>query len=324
MTFSPPDHTALRIMVFGAGTMGQGLALLAAKSGHRVFLFDVDSTVVKKAMGLIQSQLEWLHMEGELDDSSPRNVAQQIELQHDFEDALPSCDLVLEAISEDKELKAALFQKISPILSSGSVVASNTSYLDVFALAPPELLPRLAIAHFYAPPYLIPLVEVVGGEKTDPSIMPWLKDVFLHMGQQPVVMQRFIPGYIANRLQRAMAREIFHLLEEGYATPEGIDTAIRASLGIRIPVLGVVRRYDFTGLDISLKFLENPSIELVSEDKIPRSLRTLVDSGDLGVKSGRGFYDYENRPIDEILKQRDRRLLALRRFLSEKDIAMKP
>lgn len=315
--------SSLRTMVMGAGTMGQGLALLAAKSGHTVTLVDIDAKALKQAVRLIGSQLEWLHKEGELGTRSVREVARRIEPLQDFDGILPSCDLILEAISEDKDLKAALFQKISPTLSRKCVVASNTSYLDVFALAPEELLPRLAIAHFYAPPYLIPLVEVVGGEKTDPAILPWLKEVLLRMGQQPVVMRRFIPGYIANRLQRAMAREIFHLLEGGFASPEDIDTAIQASLGVRIPVLGVVRRYDFTGLDISLKFLENPSIELVSEDKIPQRLKTLVGSGALGVKSGRGFYDYGKRSFDEILRDRDQRILALRRFLAKERIAMK-
>ena len=143
------------------------------------------------------------------------------------------------------------------------------------------------------------------------------------MGQQPVLLRRFIPGYIVNRLQRAMGREIFYLLDNGYAGPEEIDDAVQASLGLRLLVLGVVRRYDFTGLDISLKFLSNPSIHLAGEDTIPRSLKARIDAGDLGVKTGKGFYPYQGRPTAEILRERDRRLLALRRFMAREKIALK-
>ena len=108
---------------------------------------------------------------------------------------------------------------------------------------------------------------------------------------------------------------------EGIADPKAIDTAVKASLGLRMPVVGVVQRYDFTGLDASLMFLQNPSIELVNEDKIPKRLENSVKSGNLGVKSGKGFFDYGDRPLKEIIFERDRRMLALKRFLKEKDIS---
>ena len=316
-------HAPLQVMVLGAGTMGHGLALLAAKSDHRVFLADIDSAALERAMALLRSQLVWLGEENELGSQSVEDVFQRIEPVQTLAENLPACDLVLEAISEDEALKAQLFQKLALHTSPRCVIASNTSYLDVFSLAPEALLPRLAIAHFYAPPCLIPLVEVVGGEKIDPELLVWLMEVLRGMGQRPVALRRFIPGYIVNRLQRAMAREIFYLLDEGYASPEEIDGAVQASLGLRIPVVGIVRRYDFTGLDLSLKFLTNPSIKLVSDDKIPEFLKARVDSGDLGVKTGRGFYHYGKRGMDEILRDRDRRLLALRRFMAGEKIAMK-
>jgi 3-hydroxybutyryl-CoA dehydrogenase len=147
-------------------------------------------------------------------------------------------------------------------------------------------------------------------------------DVLQQMGQETAVLEKFIPGFIVNRLQRAMAREIFHLLDEGYATPAEIDKAVRASLGLRIPVLGVVQRYDFAGLDLSFKVLNNPSIHLISEDKIPRSLKQLVEAGHIGVKSGRGFFDYRAQSLPETLRERDHRLLALRRFVEQESIAM--
>ncbi|MEW6670866.1 MAG: 3-hydroxyacyl-CoA dehydrogenase family protein [Thermodesulfobacteriota bacterium] len=313
----------LQVMVLGAGTMGHGLALLAAKAGNPVFLVDSEPAALEKAQVLIRSQLEWLRQEGELGTESPQQVLDRIQPLKNFEDAVSACDLVLEAVSEDETVKADLFQNLASRISSDCIVASNTSYLDVFSIAGPDILPRLAIAHFYAPPYLIPLVEVVGGEKTAQDVVPRLASILDRMGQRPVVMQRFIPGYIVNRLQRALGREIFYLLDNGYAGPEEIDEAVQASLGLRMPVLGVVRRYDFTGLDISLKFLSNPSIYPAGENPLPPSLKARIDAGDLGVKTGRGFYPYGNRSTADILQERDRRLLALRRFLARENIALK-
>jgi len=320
---SAPGDTTLSVMVLGAGTMGHGLALLAAKAGQPVFLVDSDPAALEKAQVLIQSQLEWLQQENELGPESPQQVFNRIQPLQDFKEAVSACDLILEAVSEDEKVKAGLFRNLAPRISSRCIVASNTSYLDVFSFAPSDILPRLAIAHFYAPPYLIPLVEVVGGKKTAADVLPRLMTVLHRMGQRPVTMQRFIPGYIVNRLQRALGREIFHLLDNGYAGPEEIDEAVQASLGLRLPVLGVVRRYDFTGLELSLKFLENPSIHPAGEDRIPRSLKACVETGNLGVETGQGFYPYGDRSTAEILRERDRRLLSLRRFIAREKIALK-
>ncbi len=303
------------VAVVGAGTMGHGLALLAAKGGYTVRLVDVEEGILDRAMGLIEAEARWLEKMGELREGNSELVLQRIHPTVDLQKAVTSSDLILEAIVEDREAKASVYARIAPWLGRGRILCSNTSYLNVFELTPRELLPRFLITHFYAPPHLIPLVEVVGSEELAPETKEKVLGFLSSLGQRPVVMERFIPGYIVNRLQRAMAREIFHLLEGGYATAEQIDEAVKASLGIRIPVLGVVQRYDFTGLDLALKFLENPSIQLVSEDKIPEILREKVAFGHLGVKTGKGFYDYGGKPLEEILLERDKKLLELRRFL---------
>ena len=321
MAIELPRDPSLRIMVFGAGTMGHGIALLAARTGHPVFLVDVSSAPLKKAMELIHAHLRWFREEKEISGEDVEKIYARIKPVQHFEDILPECHLVIEAITEDQAQKAELYKKISPILSPNCVVASNTSYLDIFTLLPESLAARGAIAHFYAPPYLIPLVEVVGGEKTDPAVVPWLLELLRGMGQRPVALERFVPGFIVNRLQRAMGREIFHLLDNGYASAEEIDDAVRASLGLRMPVVGVVRRYDFSGLDLSLKVLSNPSIHLENEDKIPRVLQECVDAGRLGAKTGEGFYSYGGRTTGEIILERDRKTLRLRRFMEKEEIS---
>jgi len=303
-------------MVFGAGTMGHGIALLAGKSGHMVFLVDVDSEALHRAVKLIRSHLDWFQEEKEI--SEPLEaVLSRIKPVQNFEDVIGSCDLIIEAITEDQILKSELFKQIAPLKSEPSIVVSNTSYLDVFALAPEKMLSRFAIAHFFVPPYLVPLVEVVGNDQTDTDVIPWLMEVLRRMGQQPIYLKRFIPGFIVNRLQRAMGREMFHLLEEGIASPEDIDAAVKASFAIRVPVVGIAQKLDLTGLDLVLKILKNPSIDLATEDRIPRILQERVDAGDYGVKTGKGLYDYGNRPMEEITRKLNRKFLAVRRFMEK-------
>ncbi|MCF8079137.1 MAG: 3-hydroxyacyl-CoA dehydrogenase family protein [Desulfobacterales bacterium] len=306
----------LRILIAGAGTMGHGLALLMARAGHDVTLSDLDDSILQKALGLVESRLEMLADSGQVDPSRIPGILARI---HPVKPPVGAGDMdfVLETISEDVEIKRAFFQKIAPTIRADALVASNTSYLNVFALAPDEIQDRLLICHFFSPPYLLPLVEIVKGPVTDERHVETARQLLAAAGQTPVVLEKFIPGFIVNRLQRALGREILHLIDGGYAQPEQIDKAVLASLGVRLPVLGVVRRYDFAGLDFTEKVLSNPSIELADKDGPSQTVSRLVAEGRLGVKSGKGFYDYGDRTLDEIYSRRDRLLIKTRRLIEE-------
>ena len=217
--------------------------------------------------------------------------------------------------SPKNRAKAELFGRLERLCPPRTILASNTSYLNVFEFKTLKRLKKIIITHWYAPPHIIPLVEVVKGPRTSRETVETMKNLLVKLGKKPVVVDRFIPGFIVNRLQRALAREIFHLLDNGYATAEDIDTAVKASLGVRIPILGVVQRYDFAGIDLAYQFMENPSIHLVSEDKISETVRRLVDRGFLGVKSGKGFYDYPGQTLEEIMRDRDIKLIKLKNYL---------
>lgn len=302
--------------VAGAGTMGHGLALLMAKAGCVVSLSDPDERVLIDAIELVASHLGVMADEGLLDRDDIRPIVDRIRPIKPAP-APAQADLIIEAISEDVEAKRSFYADVARSTPDDAVVASNTSYLNVFELAPLRLHRRLMICHFFAPPYIIPLVEIVKGPDTDPAMVAQMHTFLSSIGQTPVVIEKFIPGFIVNRLQRALGREIFHLIDQGYARPDQIDKAVLASLGIRIPVVGVVKRYDFAGLDFTAKVLANPSISLVNEDRPSLAVDAHVAKGQCGVKSGKGFYDYGDQMPNEIYERRDRLLIKMRRIAEE-------
>lgn len=302
--------------IIGAGTMGHALALVFAKGGNRVFLTDISNEVLKKAGELIRSHLETLAEYKELMDA-PDVIMERIHTSTDYKDFGRDSDLVLEAIIEDVEAKRTLFHELPHCVGEQTIVASNTSYLNVFSLAPAALQERLVITHYFNPPYLVPLVEIVGGPETNPMMISQISDWIEGMGMVAIVLREFVPGYIVNRLQRAIGREVLYMIDEGFASPEEIDRAVKACLGIRLPVLGIVRRIDFAGLDMAVRALKAPSIGLATEDRLSPTLMKLVEQGHLGVKTGKGFFDYSDQPLAQVLKERDAKLIQIGRLLRQ-------
>jgi 3-hydroxybutyryl-CoA dehydrogenase len=305
-----------RVLVVGAGTMGHSIAMVFAQGGYEVDLVDMNEDILGKALRLVHSNLRTLKGAKMVDARSIPKILGRIHPSTSLEVA-KKADLVLEAISEIPKAKRNLFETLDRLCPAWTIFASNTSYLNIFRLAKRIRPEKMLICHWYAPPYLLPLVDLVRGPRTSAMTITTVKEVLLKLGKTPVVMKKFIPGYIVNRLQRAMAREVFYLLDGGYATAEEIDRAVKSSLGIRIPVVGVVQRYDYTGLDLALTFERNPSIQLVSKERNPRTLRRLVGKGHMGVKSGKGFYDYASKNIEDVLKERDQKLIKLLEFLKK-------
>jgi len=306
-----------RVLVVGAGTMGHSIAMVFAQGEFEVDLVDVKEDVLDRAMSLIRSNLHTLEQGGLIHSKAIPKIIKRIRPSTSL-DVGEKADFVVEAISEDQRAKRELFHVLDRMCPQKTVISSNTSYLNIFRFAKTSRPEKMVIAHWYVPAHLIPLVDVVKGPRTSMETVETVKTLLLKLGKQPVVMKKFVPGYVVNRLQRAMAREIFYLLDKGYASPEGIDRAVKNSLGIRIPVLGVVQRYDFAGLDLALTFEQNPSIHLVSKDRSPKTLMDLVKRGNLGVKSGKGFYDYSSRKISDVLKERDMKMIKLLKFLELK------
>jgi 3-hydroxybutyryl-CoA dehydrogenase len=319
------------VAVFGAGTMGHALALVFALGGHRVRITDSDPATLARAPALMATALATLREAGETACSDADLAARVMPCATVGEtlagealagetlagEAGAGVQLVVEAIIERPEAKRALFAQIDALAGEDIILASNTSYLDIFPLVPPRRLPRTLIAHWYTPPYLVDLVDIVGGPQTDPAVIVAVRDIVAAMGKAPVVMKRFISGYIANRIQSAIGLEVQKLIDEGYATARDIDEAVIHGLALRLPVLGVMAKADFTGLPLLADAMTNRTYAPPEPRGRSETLDRLLAEGRTGVLAGRGYFDWSDRTPEELFRERDRKLLALRRALRE-------
>ena len=237
------------VAIVGAGTMGHALALVFALGGHQVRLTDTDMATLRRAPELMNTALETLAEAGEAPAGAlAQGTGQSVRLCETLDDAVTGADLVIEAIIETERAKRALFVQLEPLLGSDTILASNTSQLDIFPMVPDALQSRTLITHWYTPPYLVDLVDVVGGPRTDPAIVETVRALLVALGKAPIVFGKFVPGYVANRIQAAIAAEVYSLLDAGMVTPEEVDLSVIHGLALRLPVLAVLAKADFTGL----------------------------------------------------------------------------
>jgi len=229
--------------------------------------------------------------------------------------AVDDAELVVEAIPERLDWKLALYEEIEALLPADTIIASNTSHLDIFPLVPASRQAMTLIAHWYTPPYICDLVDLAPGPETKPEVMSTMRDLYLGMGKEPIVFKTMIDGYIANRLQAAMHLEVFHLLDEGLVTAEDIDRSVRHGLALRFATLGIMRKADFTGLDMMRRAVTNATYKPPEVTGQSETLEKLVAAGRGGVMSGAGFFDYGNRPAEELFRERDIELIELKRAL---------
>ena len=305
-----------RVAVLGAGTMGHALALVFALGGHQVRLTDNNPETLRRAQALMEKALATLEAAGEAPEGwTSAHLAQAITRHESLADCVDGAELIVEAVVENPDVKRALYAELDRLAPRDAIIASNTSYLDIFPLMPAARQKKTLIAHWYTPPYLVDLVDLVGSDATDPAAIATLRDRYASWGKKPVVLKRFIPGYVANRLQAALSREVNWLLDEGYATPQDIDDAVIHGLALRMPVLGHLKKADFTGLDMTRRALANATVVPAPDRTRCETLETLLAAGRGGVMTGAGFFDYGGRSPDELFRARDERLLSLKQHL---------
>ena len=305
------------VTVVGAGTMGHSLAQAFSQGGCNVWLHDVREEILSKAKGLISSNLKTLAELGLLKKDQPAAILGRIQTTTQIERAGENAQFVLEAIIENAAAKKEVFTALDRICPPQAILASNTSYLDIFTFVETKRPDKVLITHCFAPPHLVPLVEIVKGPHTSPETVATVKALMIHLGKKPIVLSKFLPGFIANRLQSALRLEAHFLLDQGYSTPEDIDMATKAGFGLRIPILGLIQREDYAGLDAIQKSLNNRLYRPPEVQGSSKSLDRLVAQGKLGIKTGSGFYDYHGRSTEDLMRERDIKLIKLMEFLKE-------
>ena len=298
-----------RAAVVGAGKMGNSIALVLSRAGIDVNLIDVDERLLNNALTTIRSSLETLVEHGTISADDIPAILKRVHPCTDLA-SLHNVDFIEEAVPEVPELKKQVLTRLDARLPPETIIASNTSGLDIFNLAEWKNPQRLVIAHWFLPAHIIPLVEVVPGALTSPETVAFAVALLERLGKKPVAMKGFARSFIVNKIQNAMAMAAMELLGTGLVTPQDVDSACKSSLGVRLPIVGVVQSWDFMGLDLGHAI--NQSLNLncpIIEEQ--------VAAGHLGVKTGKGMYDYGGRSELEILKKRDVLLLHMLDYLAQ-------
>lgn len=316
-----PDNlqsTSKRVAVVGAGLMGHALALVFALGGHRVRITDNSAERLAEARTLIRKAAGTLIAAGEIGTEwTDEKLEAAISMHQSLAEAVEDAEFIVEAITERADWKRSLFEQLDAVAPENAIIASNTSNLDVFPLIPKRRWKRAIITHWYTPPYLVDLVDVVPTPETDPAVTAEVTDMLRALGKEPVVFSKFITGYVANRLQDAIALEIFRLLDEGYVTAEDVDRSVIHGLALRMPIIGVLGKADFTGLEMMRLNLANATYQPPAVTGRSDAIDRLRDSGADGVRNGQGFYDWSDSDPVELFEERDRRLLALKKALKQ-------
>ena len=283
--------TLHKVAVLGAGTMGHGIAQVAAMAGADVWLRDVDEGVLQKATLGITRSLDKLTEKGRITAEQRATALGKIRFTTSLEDALKEPQLVVEAVPERLDLKQKVFVEADKLAPKDAVLATNTSSLpirDIAAALPEEERPRLLGMHFFNPVPIMKLVEVVRGPDTAAKHVDDVVALARRMGKEPIVV-RDSPGFASSRLGVALGLEAIRMLEENVASAEDIDKAM--TLGYNHP-MGPLRLTDLVGLDVRLHIAEGLAKSLGARFEPPALLRTMVEQGKLGQKTGRGFYDW--------------------------------
>jgi 3-hydroxybutyryl-CoA dehydrogenase len=297
-------------VVIGTGMMGPGIAATLALGGLDTRILSRAQETARKGLRAARECILSLEEHG-LTGASRSNLAlERLSETTAFDDAIRSADVVIESAPEDMAFKRDLFARMDSIAPAECVLASNTSGLSITAIASNCVLPeRILTTHFWNPPHLMPLVEVVNGERTAEHAALRVCGLLRHCGKVPVIVKKDRPGQLGNRLQAALQREAMNIVAEGIASVEDVDLAAKCGFGLRLPVYGIFEHMDAVGLDLAGAVIDYVTRDLASQPGMPEILRAKIRKGELGAASGLGFYDWRARKIEDVKERRDRFIL---------------
>ncbi len=299
------------VSIVGAGTMGAGLAVQFARHGVAVTLIDHRESNLADAEGAIADATAFLRAEGLL--AASASPAERIERSLDVADGVADAEFVLETVSEDRERKRAVFETVAGAAPDDAVLASNTSGIPITELGTfvpdPE---RVVGCHWWNPPYLLPLVEVVRGAETSTDVIDRTAGYVEGVGREPIVVERDVPGFVWNRIQFAVLRECTQLVADGVASVEDVERAVRDGYALRTAAVGPFETADLSGLELFRDVADDLYPHLSTATEAGPAFDDRIARGETGVAAGAGFHDYEES-LAEAIRRRDERVRAIGR-----------
>jgi 3-hydroxybutyryl-CoA dehydrogenase len=298
------------IAVVGSGIMGHGIGQTFALGGYRVTLNDISDERLEKAIKQIHSNLNTFVEFGITTAETAKEALSRIQTNKNLKSAVRESDFVVEALPEVMELKKQVFQELDECCLPHTIIASNTSGLSLTEMAAGiNRQDQVVIAHWWNPPHIIPVVEVVKGRYTSDQTVDLVYQLLVYIGKKPVKISKEVPGFLGNRLQFALYREALYCLKEGIASAEDIDMAVKGTFGFRLPTLGPLETSDWGGLDTFLNIAQYLFKEIDRSTEPPEILKEKLKQGKLGVKTGEGFFQYPAERAKEKMKERDYQFL---------------
>ena len=294
------------VLIFGSGMMGCAIGCCAALAHNRVIMYDANTANLEKASDRVFNNLTELLNLGL---NTVEEVEEAKKLIFISDDVVASCDrtkVVIEAVFENLQIKQDVFQELDTLLPESVPILSNTSGLRITDISAKTKYPqRTLTTHFWLPANLIPLVEIVIGDKSSPELAIAIKEMLISWGKAPVIVNRDLPGQLANRILQAVIREAVNIVEMGLASAEDVDTAIKMGMALRFPVWGPLEHVDAVGLDICGSVQNTVLAEISNRTEASPLFDQYRREGKLGHKSGQGFYDWSSKDMDALVKKRN-------------------
>lgn len=294
------------IVVVGSGMMGCGIAVCAALAGNRTLLYDSFPAALEKAPKNVRNNLDELVRFELYTPEQADEAFARISVCDNLEAACEEAAVVIEAVFENLQIKQDLFEKLDKMLPVEVPILSNTSGLRITDIAAKVAHPeRTLTTHFWLPAILIPLVEVVIGDKSLPELAEKVSEMLRGWGKAPVIVRKDLPGQLANRILQAIIRESVNIVEMGLASAEDVDTAIQMGMALRFPVWGPLTHVDAVGFDICGPVQDTVLPGISARQDASPMFKQMMDEGNLGYKTGRGFYDWSKKDMDAMVRRRN-------------------
>lgn len=288
------------ITVFGPGMMGSGIAQVFASCEDLNVTIFIREKFEYEGLDKIKENLKVLKEKNVVTDEEIQGIFSRIKTTEDFEEAVKDADFIIECIPENMKLKQDLFVNIEKYCKETAILATNTSVMSITEIFSKIGKKERAVGtHFWNPPYLIPLVEVIKSENTSDEVFNLTYELLKKANKKPVKVNKDVPGFLANRLQHALWREAISIVENGIADAKTVDEAVKYGFGLRLPILGPMENADMVGLDLTYS-IHNYILRHLEDSKEPsKLLKEKFESGNLGFKTGNGFQAWSEEEIQE-------------------------